>query len=266
MTLKYMKTHIFNKPLLIGLLFVLSGCATQSVTNPIAADPWESSNRAVFEFNDTIDRAVFKPIARAYAYITPQPVRSCINNVFLNIGDIWAGVNSSLQGRHLDAINTFGRVMLNTTMGVGGCFDLASTTGATRIPNDFGVTLGVWGISSGPYLVLPIIGASTVRDGSGMLVDAYVNQFGYGQQVHDIAVRNSIYGLEIVQRREALLDVSDTIDRTALDRYSFIRDAYLKRRSVQVNGPLTDAESLPSYEDFEAAPADRKALDLPTKN
>ncbi|MCM0034995.1 MAG: VacJ family lipoprotein [Burkholderiaceae bacterium] len=261
-----MKTHIFCKHLLIGLLAILSGCATQSVTTPIAADPWESSNRTVFDLNDTIDRAVLKPVARAYAYFTPQPVRSCVNNIFLNIGDIWAGVNSSLQGRHLDAINTFGRVMLNTTLGVGGCFDLASTTGAKRIPNDFGVTLGVWGISSGPYIVLPIIGASTLRDGSGMLVDAYVNQFGYGQQVHDIAVRNSIYGLEIVQRREALLTVSDTVDRTALDRYSFIRDAYLKRRSVQVNGPLTDAESLPSYEDFEAEPADRKALGLPPKN
>lgn len=261
-----MNARILNKPLLIGLLAVLSGCATYPVTTPIAADPWESSNRAVFQFNDTLDRAVFKPVAQAYAYITPQPVRSCINNIFSNIGDIWAGINSSLQGRHLDAINMYGRVMLNTTLGVGGCFDLASTTGAKRIPNDFGVTLGVWGISSGPYLVLPIIGASTIRDGSGLFVDAYVNQFGYGQMVHDIAVRNSIYGLEVVQRREALLDVSDTIDRTALDRYSFIRDAYLKRRSVQVNGPLTEAENLPSYEDDEAAPADRKALGIPPKN
>jgi len=266
MKIVHMKTQIFYKLFLICLLAALSGCATQTVNTPIAADPWESSNRVVFELNDTIDRAVFKPIARAYAYVTPQPVRTCINNVFLNIGDIWAGVNSSLQGRHLDAINTYGRVMLNTTLGIGGCFDLASTTGAKRISNDFGVTLGVWGISSGPYIVLPIIGASTLRDGTGLLVDAYVNQFGYGQQVHDIAVRNSIYGLEIVQRREALLTVSDTIDRTALDRYSFIRDAYLKRRSVQVNGSLADAENLPSYEDVEAAPIDRKVLGIPSKN
>jgi len=266
MTVATMNTHIFFKPLLIGLLAVLAGCATHPVTTPIAADPWESSNRAVFQFNDTIDRAVFKPVAQAYAFVTPQPVRSCIHNIFLNIGDIWAGVNSSLQGRHLDAINTFGRVMLNTTLGLGGCLDLASTTGAKRIPNDFGVTLGVWGISSGPYLVVPIIGASTIRDGSGLIVDAYVNQFGYGQLIHDIAVRNSIYGLEIVERREALLAVTDTIDRTALDRYSFIRDAYLKRRSVQVNGPLTEAENLPSYEDDEAATADRKALGIAPKN
>lgn len=256
----------FYKLLLLGLLATLGGCATQSVTSPIAADPWESSNRAVFEFNDTIDRAVLKPVAKAYAFITPQPVRTCIHNIFLNIGDLWSGVNSSLQGRHLDAINTYGRFMLNTTLGVGGCFDLASTTGAKRIPNDFGVTLGVWGVRSGPFIVVPIIGASTLRDGTGLLVDAYVNQFGYGQLVQDIAVRNSIYGLEVVERREALLTVTDTIDRTALDRYSFIRDAYLKRRSVQVNGPLTEAESLPDYQDDEAVPADRKALGLPLKN
>ena len=261
-----MDTHIFHKGLVLGLLVLLGGCATHSVTTPVAADPWESSNRAVFEFNDTIDRAIFKPVAKAYAYVTPQPVRTCIHNIFLNIGDIWAGVNSSLQGRHIDAINTYGRVMLNTTLGLGGCLDLASTTGAKRIPNDFGVTLGVWGISSGPYIVLPLIGASTVRDGTGLIADAYVNQIGYGQLITDISVRNSIYGLEVVQRREALLDVSETVDRTALDRYSFIRDAYLKRREVQVNGPVAEAENLPSYEDDEAAETDRKALGLPPRN
>lgn len=245
---------------------LLGGCATHPVTTPIAADPLESSNRAMFQFNDTIDKAIFKPVAQAYAFVTPQPVRTCIQNIFMNIGDVWAGFNSSLQGRHLDAINTFGRVMLNTTLGLGGCLDLASTTGAKRIPNDFGVTLGVWGISSGPYIVLPLIGSSTLRDGSGLLVDAYVNQVGWGHLISDISVRNSLYGLEVVQRRESLLDVTDTIDRTALDRYSFIRDAYLKRRSVQVNGPLTDAESLPNYEDEEAAPADRKALGIPPRN
>ena len=261
-----MKTLSLYKTLLLGLIVVLSGCATQPTTTLIAADPWESSNRAVFQFNDTIDKAIFKPVAQAYAFITPQPVRTCIHNIFLNIGDIWAGVNSSLQGRHIDAINTFGRVMLNTTLGLGGCLDLASTTGANRIPNDFGVTLGVWGISSGPYIVLPLIGSSTVRDGTGLIADAYVNQVGWGHMISDISVRNSLYGLEVVQRREALLDVTDTLDRTALDRYSFIRDAYLKRRSVQVNGPLTEAENLPNYEDEEAAPADRKALGIPPKN
>lgn len=261
-----MNTHSFHKLLLIVLLAVLGGCATQPVKTPIAGDPWESSNRAMFEFNDTVDRAIFQPVSRAYAFVTPQPIRTCIHNMFMNLGDIWSGLNSSLQGRHIDAINTFGRVMLNTTLGLGGCLDLASTTGAKRIPNDFGVTLGVWGISSGPYIVLPLIGASTVRDGTGLIADAYVNQVGWGHMINDIAVRNSLYGLEVVSRREALLDVTDTVDRTALDRYSFIRDAYLKRRAVQVNGPLSDAENLPNYDDDEAAPADRKALGIPPKN
>ncbi len=121
----FLNSPSFYKPLLIASLVVLGGCATQPVSTPIAADPWESSNRAVFQFNDTIDRAIFKPVSRAYAVVTPQPVRTCIHNIFMNLGDIWAGINSSLQGRHLDAINTFGRVMLNSTLGLGGCLCIA---------------------------------------------------------------------------------------------------------------------------------------------
>ena len=155
--------------------------------------------------------------------------------------------------------------MLNSTMGLGGCLDIASQTGAKRIPNDFGVTLGVWGLDSGPYLVLPIVGSSTLRDGAGRAVDIYVNQFGYGSLITNIDVRNSIYGLEVVERREALLAVTNTIDRTALDRYSFIRDAYLKRRQAQVTGATAEAQKLPNYEDFEAAPTDEKALGIAPK-
>jgi phospholipid-binding lipoprotein MlaA len=206
-------------------LALLSGCATSPVGPANLADPLESSNRAVFALNDAVDRAVFKPAAEAYAVVVPQPVRTCINNVFLNLGDVWSWFNSTLQGRQVDALNTFGRVLLNSTMGLGGCLDIASQTGAKRIPNDFGVTLGVWGLTSGPYIVLPIIGSSTLRDGAGRAVDVYVNQFGYGSLIHDVGVRNSIYGLEVVERREALLEITNTIDRTALDRYSFIRDA-----------------------------------------
>jgi phospholipid-binding lipoprotein MlaA len=246
-------------------LVLLSGCATSPVGPANPADPLEASNRAVFEFNDTIDRAVFKPVAEAYAVVVPQPVRTCINNVFLNLGDVWSWFNSTLQGRQVDALNTFGRVLLNSTMGLGGCLDIASQTGAKRIPNDFGVTLGVWGLTSGPYIVLPIIGSSTLRDGAGRAVDVYVNQFGYGSQIHDVGVRNSIYGLEVVERREALLEVTNTIDRTALDRYSFIRDAYLKRRQAQVGGATAEAQKLPNYEDFSAEPADEKTLGLTPK-
>jgi len=243
-------------------LLTLMGCATQKVGPPNPADPWEASNRAVYEFNDSIDKAFLKPVAEAYSFITPQPVRTCINNIFLNIGEIWSFVNSSLQGRHEDAINTMGRFLLNTTMGIGGCFDIASTTGAKRIPNDFGVTLGVWGISSGPYMVLPILGSTTLRDGTGKVADLYVNQVEYGQAVQNINLRNSIYGFEVVERREALLTVTDTVDRTALDPYSFIRDAYLQRRNAQVRGANAEAEKLPDYENFADVPADDQALGI----
>jgi len=246
-------------------LVLLSGCATHPVGPANPADPLEASNRAVFEFNDAVDRAVLKPVAEAYAFVVPQPVRTCINNVFLNIGDVWSWFNSTLQGRQVDALNTFGRVLLNSTMGLGGCLDIASQTGAKRIPNDFGVTLGVWGLSSGPYVVLPIMGSSTLRDGAGRAVDIYVNQVGYGSLINNIDVRNSIYGLEVVERREALLEVTNTIDRTALDRYSFIRDAYLKRRQAQVDGATAEAQKLPNYEDFGAEPADEKTLGITPK-
>ena len=244
---------------------LLAGCATKTLGPANPQDPWEASNRSVYEFNDAIDRAVFKPVAEAYAFVTPQPVRSCINNIFLNLGEVWSFINSSIQGRHEDALNTMGRFLLNSTMGIGGCFDLASMNGAKRISNDFGVTLGVWGVSSGPYMVLPILGGTTLRDGTGKIPDLYFNQYGYGQLVHNVDVRNSIYGFEVVERREALLDVTNMVDRTAPDPYSFIRDAYLKKRAAQIRGTQGEAEQPPNYEDFEDVPADEKALGIPVK-
>lgn len=247
------------------LIAVVSGCAsTGRLGPPNPDDPWEETNRSVYAFNDAIDRNVFIPVAEGYAFITPQPVRTCISNIFLNLGEVWSFINSNLQGRHEDAINTMGRFMLNTTMGLGGCLDLASMNGAPRIPNDFGTTLGVWGVDSGPYIVLPFLGSSTVRDGFGRGVDLYVNQVGWGQAVTNIDLRNSIYGLEFVERREGLLTVTETIDRTAIDPYSFIRDAYLQRRKAQVRGTNGEGEKLPDYEDFEAQSTDKKALGIPT--
>ena len=243
----------------------LSGCATQSLGPPNPNDPLEASNRAVYEFNDTLDRFVLKPVAEAYRFITPQPVRTCINNIFGNLGDVWSGINSMLQGRQVDALNTLGRVLLNTTMGLGGCIDIASETGAKRIPNDFGVTLGVWGLPSGPYIVLPLLGPSSPRDGVGRLAGLYVGQVEFVGLINDVNLRNSLYGFQVVQRRETLLDVTDTIDKTALDPYSFIRDAYLQRNNAQVSGNEAEAEKLPQYEDFEAATVDEKSLGLPVK-
>ena len=243
----------------------LSGCATQTLGPPNPNDPLEPSNRAVWEFNETIDKYVLKPVAEAYRFITPQPVRTCINNMFQNLGDVWSGINSVLQGRQVDALNTMGRVLLNTTMGLGGCIDIASETGAKRIPNDFGVTLGVWGVGSGPYIVLPILGPSSPRDGVGRLAGLYVGQVEFVGLIHDVNLRNSLYGFQVVQRREVLLDATDIVDKTALDPYSFVRDAYLQRNRSQVAGNNELAEKLPQYEDFEAAEVNDKSLGIPVK-
>ena len=220
----------------------LSGCATHTLGPPNPDDPLEASNRVVWEFNDTVDKYVLKPVAEAYRFIAPQPVRTCLNNIFLNLGDVWSGINSVLQGRQVDALNTFGRVLLNTTMGLGGCIDIASETGAKRIPNDFGVTHGV-----------------------GRLAGLYVGQVEFVGLINDVNLRNSLYGFQVIQRREALLDATDIVDKTALDPYSFVRDAYLQRNRAQVAGNNELAEKLPQYEDFEAAEVNDKSLGIPVK-
>jgi phospholipid-binding lipoprotein MlaA len=244
----------------IGALVGLGGCAsTQGPADP--ADPWEGMNRGVYALNDGLDRAIFRPVAEVYAFVTPRPLRTCIRNAYLNIGEVWSAINSALQQRHFDAINTMGRFMFNTTMGLGGCIDVASMNGQPRIANDFGITLGVWGVPQGPYLVLPIIGASTVRDGAGDIVNLAGNQLDTIGLIRNVPLRNSLWGLDFVVRREALLTVSKTVDSTALDPYSFIRDAYLQRREAQVLGDA-DAQSLPDYEDYEDVEADEKALGI----
>jgi phospholipid-binding lipoprotein MlaA len=246
--------------LLVSAVVTLAGCAsTQGPSDP--ADPWEGMNRGVYAFNDELDRGLFRPVSELYAFVTPRPVRTCIYNAYRNIGEIWSAINSSLQERHVDAINTMGRFMLNTTLGLGGCLDLASANGQPRISNDFGVTLGVWGVPQGPYLVLPILGASSVRDGAGDVVNLVGNQLDTIGLIQNVPLRNSVWGLEFVVRREALLTVSKTVDSTALDPYSFIRDAYLQSRRAQVAGGA-DAQDLPDYQDYEDVSADEKALGI----
>ena len=242
-------TRLPRIALIVSAGAVLAGCAT--VQNPDPRDPWEGFNRNVYAFNDTVDRAVFKPVAQAYTYVTPTPVRSCVSNIFSNLGDVWGAANSFLQGRGLDGINTMGRFLFNSTMGVGGCFDVATNTGAVKIPNDFGVTLGVWGLSSGPYVVLPFFGSSTVRDSAGLTGDILANPASLAQ-IDNVRWRNSLIGLRVVDTRAQLLDASDTVDRVALDPYSFVRDAYLQRRAAQVNGRNAGSGNLPDYSDDDA--------------
>ncbi|MFA4914373.1 MAG: VacJ family lipoprotein [Burkholderiaceae bacterium] len=249
-----MNIHTFSRiATLTSAGVLLAGCAT--VQNPDPRDPWEGFNRNVYSFNDTVDRAVFRPVAEAYTFITPTPVRSCVSNVFSNLGDVWGAANFFLQGRGLDGINTMGRFLFNSTMGIGGCIDVASKTGAGKMPNDFGVTLGVWGFKQGPYLVLPIFGSSSVRDGVGLVGDVVANPVSL-THIENVRWRNSLIGLRLVDTRSQLLDASKTVDRVAIDPYSFVRDAYLQRRAAQVNG-RDGAGNLPDYsiDDDDAVPA-----------
>lgn len=249
--------RIFRLTVAAGAVALVSGCAT--VNNPNPNDPWESYNRSMDTVNYKIDRAVFRPIASAYATVTPQPARTCIHNMFNNVGDVWSAVNSFLQGRPHDFFNTLGRVLFNSTMGLGGCIDVASKNGAHRISNDFGTTLGVWGMPSGPYVVLPLLGPSTVRDTTS-LATAALDVEGFSRvapitAIRNVPVRNSILGLYLVDTRANLLDADELVNDVALDRYSFIRDAYLQRRNAMVEsrrqGVSADDMALPDYEDYD---------------
>src|SRR5690606_38240841 len=146
---------------------LIGGCAT--VEQPTPRDPWEGYNRSMFAFNDAVDGAILKPVAYAYRDLTPQPARSCVSNVFGSLEEVWSALNSFLQARGHDFFNALGRVVFNTTRGLGGCYDVATKTGANKIPNDLGTTLGVWGLGSGPYVVMPFLGPSTVRDATASI-------------------------------------------------------------------------------------------------
>ena len=241
----------------LAVAALAAGCA--SVSNPTPQDPWESYNRSMFQFNETVDQALLKPIASGYEALTPQPARTCIHNIFNNLGDVWSGLNSFLQGRIPDGINTFGRVLFNSTMGLGGCIDVASMNGSRRIVNDLGVTLGVWGFDAGPYVVLPFWGASTVRDGAALGISAVtVSSNTPILEIDNVPVRNSILGLKVVDTRASLLDADELVNDIALDKYSFIRDAYLQRRKALVAGQRVDPNS-----PYDAAPASGTNGNLP---
>jgi phospholipid-binding lipoprotein MlaA len=207
--------------LLLPLVF-LGGCAT---THP--QDPFEPVNRVVYQINDGVDTVLLRPLAQGYRAILPQFVRNSISNFFSNINDILNVLNNLLQGKPIEALNDFGRVAMNSTLGLGGLLDIASEAGMEKHNEDFGQTLGRWGIGSGPYLVLPLLGPSTVRDAVGRFVDSKTDPLGY---MHDVRWRNSLWGTRFVNSRAELLDTSRLLETASLDPYEFLRDAYLQRR------------------------------------
>lgn len=181
----------------------------------------------MFGFNDTVDDAILRPVAKAYRAALPGIVRTGISNFFSNLEDVWISVNDVLQGKLQQGLEDFGRFLLNSTLGVGGIFDLASEVGLQKNNEDFGQTLGSWGIGSGPYLVLPLLGPSTVRDGFGFLFDS---QADLVFQIDGVRVHNSLYATRAISSRANLLDASSVLETAALDKYAFVRDAWMQRR------------------------------------
>lgn len=230
-------------------LAMLAGCAGRvAVEERHPDDPWEGFNRRVFVFNEAIDRAVLKPVARGYRTITPQPVQTGVGNFFSNLGELRTALNSLLQGKPANAGLSTSRFLINTTVGIAGLWDFATPMGVTADEEDFGQTLGVWGVGEGPYLVLPLLGPSTVRDTSGLPVDAYTYPLTY---VEDDTVRYGLTALRIVDVRAGFLEQEELIRG---DRYVFIRDAYLQRRRFEVtDGELGDDPFASDEFDFDDA-------------
>jgi phospholipid-binding lipoprotein MlaA len=188
-------------------------------------------NRAVFEFNDVTDRAVLKPIAEGYVAVTPAFARTGISNFFGNLQDVVSFANDLLQGKPAHAADDFSRVAMNSVFGIFGLFDLATPAGIEKHDEDFGQTLGVWGVPAGPYLVLPFFGPSTVRDGAALPVDIYTHPIA---QIEHVPERNSASALRLINTRAGLLGTEKLVEQAALDKYVFIRGAYLRRRQNQV--------------------------------
>jgi phospholipid-binding lipoprotein MlaA len=223
--------HI-RKKLLWSCLWALSlgGCATvEGPRDP--QDPWEGFNRSMYSFNTKLDKAL-KPVAKGYRAITPDPVETGITNFFANLEEIQTLVNDLLQFKPLDALSDTGRLVVNTTLGIGGLFDVATPMGLSKHEEDMGQTLGSWGVGSGPYIMLPFFGPSSPRDAFGLAADYAFDPI---REVDDTSTRNSLYALEIIDTRAQLLPVDDIIDQAALDPYIYIRDAWLQRRRSLVH-------------------------------
>lgn len=216
--------------LALALVATLAGCATGPNSDP--RDPIEPFNRNVEQFNDALDKAVLKPVATAYTEVTPDPVRTAVDNFFGNLRDVWTVVNATLQLRGEDAITSFLRVGVNTTFGMAGLLDIATEMHLYRVRTDFGQTLGYWGVPPGPYLVLPLLGPSTVRDTVGIGVEASGDLV---RGISDVPSRNMLYTLRAVETRAGLLRAGVVLDEAALDKYSFTREVFLARRQSVID-------------------------------
>ncbi|RQR54472.1 VacJ family lipoprotein [Burkholderia sp. Bp9002] len=251
--------RIRHAALAVAAAAALSGCAT--VQTPTKGDPLEGFNRTMYKFNDTVDTYALKPVAQGYQYVVPQPVRDSVTNFFSNIGDVYIAANNLVQLRIADGVGDIMRVVINTVFGVGGLFDVATIAKLPKHTADFGVTMGRYGMPSGPYLVLPLLGPSTMRDAAGLGVDYLGNPLTY---VKPDGVSYGLFGVNLVNTRANLLGAGDVLEAAAIDKYSFVRNAYLQRRQMLVSNARgeasvsSDSDALPKYDlpdDGSAAPA-----------
>lgn len=234
------------------MTLLVSGCATQA-----NKDPLEGINRGIYKFNDVTDRALFKPVAKAYKTVAPTPVRKGFNNFFNNLGSITAVLNDLLQLKFANAFTDAGRFIINSTFGLAGFIDLASMDGIPNHKEDFGQTLGHWGVGNGAYLVLPFLGASTVRDTIGLVFDIVTTDpITYTHNIGQVRLHNQLRAAQFINMRTELLDAKDFIDNASLDPYAFYRDAYLQRRESLVADGAVESKV---DDGFEPADEDKPA-------
>ena len=223
---------------------VLSGCATYSGNSMSDSnDPWQTVNRPVFAVNDAFDQALFKPLAKGYDAITPQPVKTGVTNFFSNLNEIDNALNNLFQGKPNQFATSIGRLAINSTIGLAGLIDVASYMGLSHAPEDLGQTFGALGAGAGPYVVLPLLGSSSVRDMPGKILSMYLNPLAW---LDDVSFRNIMVGVNAVDSRSNLLTKEDIASEISDDKYTLYKDAYLEEREFEISDGNLDDSSLTS--------------------
>jgi phospholipid-binding lipoprotein MlaA len=244
-----------------ALSLTVAGCASTGtegvsedmvVNGEVINDPFEGGNRVMLKVNEGIDKAVLEPVARGYRYVAPKPVRTSVRNFLRNLKSPIVMGNELLQGDLEGFANATGRLVINTLLGVGGLFDVADMGGIPYESEDFGQTLAVWGVGNGPYVIIPIIGPSTMRDGTGMLVDSFADPVRIYMFNHDLEwLHYTRLGVTVIDTREEYLDIIDDLRRNSFDYYAAIRSAYYQRRQALVKDMDSSSASGPEIPDYD---------------
>ena len=231
--------------IIIGIMsLIMTGCATYSGNSMTdSSDPWQAVNRPVFAVNDTFDQILFKPLAKGYDALTPEPIQNVVTNFFSNLGEIDNAINNLFQGKPVKFATSIGRLAINSTVGIGGLFDVASYAGLERAPEDLGQTFGALGMQAGPYVVLPLLGSSSIRDLPGRILSIYINPLSW---LDDVSFRNIMVGVNTVDSRANLLAKEDIASEISDNKYTLYRDAYLEERDFAISdGNLSDSDLIP---------------------